>query len=148
MNHELAELIQAAPAAEIVQLRFALACARRVQHLLESAEVAQDLEVLQRHIDGECDKAALKRAAARAAGLATRHRGSPSIDGTAHAAVSATHCVARAIAGRAQEAAQYAAYAQVYSYSCHAVTDPAAYAEEHAWQIDAWRAIVESHTVD
>lgn len=143
MNLELAVLITAAPAEDAVHLRFALACARRVQHLLENPEVMQQIEVLQSCVDGRCDKAALGRAAASAADLATRHRGSPSIDGTAHAAVSATHCVARAVAGDAEGAADYAAYAMVYSYSCHAVTDPSAYAGEHAWQIDTWRSLLE-----
>jgi hypothetical protein len=141
MHVDLAELIKRGPAGDAVQLRFALACARRVEHLLEHPEVAQQLAVLQSYVDGDCDKAALERAAAIAADLATRHRGSPSIDGTAHAAVSATHCVARALAGRAQEAAGYAAYAMVYSYSCHAVTDPSAYAGEHAWQLETWREL-------
>lgn len=146
MNPELARLINTVPAGDGRCLRFALACARRVQHLLENPEAAQQLEVLQSWVDGACGKAALERAAATAADLATRHRGSPSIDGTGHATVSATHCVARAVAGDANGAADYAAYAMVYSYSCHAVTDPPAYAGEHAWQIDTWRALAETAT--
>ncbi len=147
MNSELENLIRAVPPGDTQRLHFALACARRVQHLLENPEVMQQIEVLQSCVDGRCGKATLDRAAASAADLATRHRGSPSIDGTAHAAVSATHCVARAVAGDAQGAADYAAYAMVYSYSCHAVTDPSAYAGEHAWQIDTWHALAETATV-
>jgi hypothetical protein len=90
---------------------------------------------------GRVDRAALDVAAAEAATLATAHRGSVSIDGTAHAAVSATHAVARALAGRVLEAADYAAYAMVYSYSCSAVTDPSAYADEYRWQVETWQTL-------
>lgn len=142
MNTALAALLAAAPADDPRRWQFALACALRVQHLLEDPEVVAPLRVLQAFVAGTADHAALEHAAAHAAALATRHPGSRSLDGAAHAAVSATHAVARAVAGRAQEAADYAAYAMVYSYACHAVSDPAAFAGEHAWQVEAWHACI------
>lgn len=69
------------------------------------------------------------------------HRGSNSIDGSAHAAVSATYAVANALAGRALEATSYAAYASVYSYSGYAVTEPAAFEDEFAWQVDKFKEL-------
>jgi hypothetical protein len=49
--------------------------------------------------------------------------------------VSATHAVADALAGRALDAASYAAYAAVYAYSGSAVTDPSAFDQEFRWQV-------------
>jgi hypothetical protein len=141
MNRELAVLMAAQPADDLRCRRFALACVQRVRHLLESADVIAQLEVLQAFVDGRLDRAALNHAAVLAADLATRQRGSSSIDGTAHAAVSATHAVAKALAGRAAEAADYAAYAAVYAYASHAVTDPEAFAGEYAWQIETWQGL-------
>ena len=141
MNPALAPLLATRSKDDPLHWRFALACVARVQHLLESTEVIAQLAVLRAFVEGACDRATLDRAAAVAAGLATRHRGSSSIDGTAHSAVSATHAVARALAGRAGEAADYAAYAAVYAYASHAVTDPEAFAEEHAWQLETWQRL-------
>lgn len=142
MNTALASLLAAYPRQHPLRWRFALACVERVQHLLENAEVNAQLAVLRGFVDGVCDREMLEQAATRAAHLATRHPGSVSIDGAAHAAVSATHAVAKALAGRVEQAADYAAYAAVYAYAAHAVTDPDAFAGEHAWQRDTWQALV------
>lgn len=148
MNAELAALAAQTPGDAMQRWRFGLACVRRVRHLLEQEDVRAVADVLEAYVGGTADAPALAEAAARAAELATRHRGSVSVDGTAHAAVSATHAVAKALAGRALEAADYAAYAMVYAYACHAVTDPAAYAAEYAWQVETWAALVRGGSAD
>jgi hypothetical protein len=43
--------------------------------------------------------------------------------------------VARALAGRALDAASYSAYAKVYAYSGSAVMDPSAFESEVRWQL-------------
>ena len=75
--------------------------------------------------------------------VAASHPGSRSIDGTAHAAVSATYAVYQAVAGRALQAAEYAAYATVYAYGAYAITDPDAFAEEFAWQVSAFKGLLQ-----
>lgn len=140
MNDALAPLVRGSPADDARRWRFAAMLVGRVRHLLEQEAVLACARVLDDFVAGRVDRASLERTAAEAAVLATAHRGSVSIDGTAHAAVSATHAVARALAGRVLEAADYAAYAMVYSYSCAAVTDPSAYADEYRWQVEAWNA--------
>jgi hypothetical protein len=78
--------------------------------------------------------------------VANSHRGSPSLDGAAHAAVSATYALANALAGRALEAASYAAYASVYAYGGYAVSDASAFEPEHAWQADELRRLAAAVT--
>jgi hypothetical protein len=120
---------------EALRLSFGLACASRVRHLLEDPRALAGLDVLRDYVAGGVDRAVLQSAAAELKDVANRHRGSNSIDGSAHAAVSATYAVANALAGRALEAAGYAAYATVYAYGGYAVNDPSAFAPEHAWQV-------------
>lgn len=129
---------------EALRFAFAYACASRVRHLLEEPRAVDCLDVLRRYVAGEEHVGELADAAAEVAGLANRHRGSSSIDGTAHAAVSATFAVAKALAGEALEAANYAAYATVYAYGGYAVNDPGAFEPEHAWQVNALRECVEN----
>ena len=51
--------------------------------------------------------------------------------------MSATYAVASALAGKALRAAEYAAYAAVYGQGGYgAVSDPASFDIEHAWQAD------------
>ena len=78
--------------------------------------------------------------------MANRHRGSNSIDGSAHAAVSATYALANALAGRALEAASYAAYAAIYAYGGYAVNEPSAFEPEFQWQLVQLRQLVSSST--
>ena len=150
MNNELSRLAGEAgldsPAMEHLRLAFGLACAERVRHLLEDAEAVECLAVFRSHVTGEGDAAAFDTARAAIAEIANRHRGSNSIDGTKHAAVSATYALAKAMAGRALEAAGYAAYATVYAYGGYAVTDPAAFESEFAWQIEAFKALRANHS--
>ncbi len=138
MNEALGRLVRADGVSDAVRWRFAATLVARIRHLLEQDAVRACAQVLDDFVAGRVERAALEAAASEAAILATAHHGSVSIDGTAHAAVSATHAVARARAGKVLEAADYAAYAMVYSYSCSAVTDPSAYADEYRWQVEVW----------
>jgi hypothetical protein len=131
---------------EALRLAFGLACASRVRHLLEDPRALAGLDVLRDHLAGGADRAALSAAAAELKDVANRHRGSNSIDGSAHAAVSATYAVANALAGGALEAAGYAAYATVYAYGAYAVNDPSAFAPEHEWQIAELRRLLRRAT--
>jgi hypothetical protein len=145
MNHSLAYLATSsnldAPTREPLRLAFGLACASRVQHLLEDPQAIECLGHLQAYVDGTADRAALDQARKVIAKVANSHRGSNSIDGTAHAAVSATYAVANALAGRALDAASYAAYATVYAYGGYAVNDPQSFEAEFAWQVERFREL-------
>ena len=140
MNHALdhlaAELALAAPANERLLLEFGYACARRVEHLLEEPEVAECLRGFGAHLAGAGDRARLGRLALEAARLANHHQGSRSIDGCGHAAVSASYAVAKAIDGKALEAASYAAYAAVYAQGgSAAVAERESFQPEFEWQV-------------
>jgi hypothetical protein len=126
-----------AKAADPERLRFAFgyACAERVRQMLEDAEVVRSLDVLAGYLSGHVGRDALSQAAAYAASLANRHQGSRSLDGVGHAAVSASYAVANALAGRASQAAEYAAYAAVYGGGGYgAVADPDSFVPEREWQ--------------
>ena len=86
-------------------------------------------------VAGRSDAAALAAASREIAAVANRHRGSDSIDGCAHAAVSSTFAAANALAGRPLEAGSYAAYAAVYAYGGYAINDPTAFEPEFEWQV-------------
>ena len=124
------------PAQELLRLRFGYACALRVSHFIEEQAVADCLSGLGRFLGGTIDRAHLEEQAAQAARLANRHQGSRSIDGAGHAAVSATYAVAHALAGKALQAAEYAAYAMVYGQGGYgAVTDRESFEPEYRWQL-------------
>ena len=146
MNIELHALAAAHSLADenhlALRLKLGLACANRVRHLLEEPRAAELLDVLQAFVDGRSDDASLARAADEAAQLANHHRGSTSIDGTQHSAVSATYAVANALAGKALDAAEYAAYATVYGYGVYAVSDPDSFAPEYRWQVSTLEALL------
>jgi hypothetical protein len=126
----------AAPANERLRLAFGHACAQRVRHLLEDEAVTACLDGLGRYLAGGMERAEFDALAAQAAALANRHPGSKSIDGAGHAAVSASYAVANALAGKALQAADYAAYAAVYGQGGYgAVADRASFAPEFAWQV-------------
>jgi hypothetical protein len=141
MNQALSELAAriglAQASRESLRLAFCLACAGRVERLLEDPRAVDCLAVLRRFVAGEADAADLRAAAGKIAAVANSHRGSKSMDGSGHAAVSATYAVANALAGRALEAADYAAYAVVYDYGAYAVADPSAFEAEFEWQVAA-----------
>ena len=56
------------------------------------------------------------------------------------------HAVANALAGKALEAADYAAYSTVYGYGSYAVNDPDSFAPEHAWQLAALTQLLREET--
>ncbi|MDQ0586382.1 hypothetical protein [Variovorax paradoxus] len=121
---------------EALKLAFACACVERVRHLLEDERVTCCLDVLVAYIEGRADRGALDQAAAEAAGLASQHQGSRSLDGVGHAAVSASYAVANALAARVDQAADYAAYAAVYGAGGYgAVCDPESFVTESNWQL-------------
>lgn len=102
------------PVNERLRLQFGHACAMRVRHFVEDPAVADSLVGLGQYLAGTLGREELDRLAQVAARLATQHQGSSSIDGSGHAAVSASYAVANALAGKARQAAEYAAYAAVY----------------------------------
>jgi hypothetical protein len=124
------------PAEERLRLEFGYACAVRVQHFIEEQAVADCLASLGKFLRGTIDRAHLEEQALQAARLANQHQGSKSIDGAGHAAVSATYAVANALAGKALQAAEYAAYAVVYGQGGYgAVSDPESFEPELRWQV-------------
>lgn len=140
MNAALDRLAQQvelhAPSNERLRLAFGYACVLRVKHLLEEPAVAECLFALDQYLSGSLNHAALEQHVAEAARLANHHQGSKSIDGCGHAAVSATYAVANALAGKALQAAEYAAYAAVYGQGGYgAVTDRESFEPEFAWQV-------------
>lgn len=121
---------------EALKLAFACECVERVRHLLEDERVASCLDILVTYVKGGADRGALDQAAAEAAARANQHQGSRSLDGVGHAAVSASYAVANALAGRAVQAADYAAYAAVYGSGGYgAVCDPESFVVERNWQL-------------
>ena len=104
--------------------------------------------MLQAYVEGRSDDDVRSAAAEEAATLANHHRGSQSIDGTGHSAVSATYAVAAALAGKVQDAAEYAAYSLVYGYGGYAVSDPDAFAPEYAWQVSALESLLATQTAE
>ncbi len=150
MNHALERVARTvdldSPANERLRLAFARACVQRVAHLLEDPEAVAALQALGHFLAGETDRDALARVAADAARLANRHPGSRSLDGCGHAAVSATYAVACAVAGKALQAAEYAAYAAVYGQGGYgAVADPESFEPEYAWQAERFTMLAEAH---
>jgi hypothetical protein len=125
-----------------LRIAFGLSCVERAEHLLTERAVIDCLGVGKAFLKDDVDYAALCKAAEVAADLSTKHAGSNSLDGSGNAAVSTSYGVAAALGGRALEAAEYAAYAKVYSYASYAVTDLANYADEHEWQIARFKALI------
>jgi hypothetical protein len=124
------------PAQDRLRLEFGHACVLRIEHLLEDPQVTECLAVLGRFLAGSVDRSHLDEAAQGASLLANRHQGSKSIDGCGHAAVSGSYAVANALAGKALQAASYAAYAAVYGQGGYgAVADRESFEPEFQWQV-------------
>lgn len=131
-----------------LRLRFGLSCARRVSHLLERPEVIEGLAALERVLAAPAGLNELPALAARLAELANSHQGSRSIDGVGHAAVSATYACAKAMEGKARQAAEYAAYAMVYGEGGYGATsDPSAFDPEYKWQAAKLRELLSGQPV-
>jgi hypothetical protein len=125
------------------RLKFGLLCTTRVEHLLEQSEVVDCLEALRDFVDDPGLRDKLPELIERSDALANRHQGSRSIDGVGHAAVSATYACAKAIAGRARQASEYAAYAAVYGHGGYGATsDPTAFEPEFQWQALQLQAVL------
>jgi hypothetical protein len=125
------------------RLKFGLLCAGRVAHLMEQPDVLACLEALRAIVDNPGIRDVSPALIARSDELASRHEGSRSLDGVGHAAVSATYACAKAIAGRARQAAEYAAYAAVYGQGGYGATcDPAAFEPEFEWQAQQLQALL------
>lgn len=140
MNRELdrlaTDLALDDAAQERLRLAFAHECVARVRHLLEDPRVVAALDGLGAYLQGTLSREQLAALAEDAERLANRHPGSKSIDGCGHAAVSATYAVAKALAGRAREAADYAAYAGVYAQGgSAAVAQRESFDAEFGWQV-------------
>jgi hypothetical protein len=146
MNHELDRLAREIgledPENERLRLLFGHACVSRAVHLLESDAVRDGLAVLGEYLEGRVDRETLELAAGLVQRLARQHPGSKSLDGCGHAAVSASYAVAKALAGKALQAAEYAAYAVVYGQGGYgAVADLASFEPEFAWQVERLRSL-------
>ena len=130
------------PEHERLRLAFGHACITRIEQLLEEPEVINCVRVLGEYVNGTADEASFRRAQKDAEQLANRHRGSKSIDGCGHAAVSASYAVANAINDKALQAASYAAYATVYAAGGYgAVADAEAFEPEFRWQLNMLREL-------
>ena len=127
---------------ERLRLVFGHDCVERVRHLLEDRRAVEALDGLAAFVAGRLARARFDALVQQAALLAGQHPGSGSIDGCGHAAVSATYAVAKALAGRAREAADYAAYATVYAQGgAPAVAERESFATEFAWQAERLAAL-------
>ena len=142
MSPELDRLLFALePASDVnlgERLEFGLLCASRVAHLLEKSEVLACLESLRAIVKNPHIRGELPDLIARSDELANGHQGSKSLDGVGHAAVSATYACAKAIAGRARQAAEYAAYAAVYGQGGYGATSDVSHLEGRYlyWWVD------------
>jgi hypothetical protein len=128
-----------------LRLVFSHDCVERVRHLLEDPRAVEALDGLAAFLAGRLDRARFDGLVQQAARVAGQHPGSRSIDGSGHAAVSATYAVAKALAGRAREAADYAAYATVYAQGgASAVAERESFSTEFAWQAERLAALAQA----
>jgi hypothetical protein len=124
------------PENERMRLEFGYACALRVKHLLEDPAVVECLLALGQFLEGSVPRSRFDMDVQRVSTLANQHQGSKSIDGCGHAAVSGSYAVANALAGKALQAADYAAYAVVYGQGGYgAVADRESFEPEFQWQV-------------
>jgi hypothetical protein len=138
LDRLLRELEPPSGANEPARLAFGLACIERVAHLLEEPAALSCLAAFRQGVRAGAGADVLSALAAQAEDVANRHPGSRSLDGVGHAAVSATYATARAIAGRARQAAEYAAYAAVYGQGGYGATsDVESFVPEYEWQAKA-----------
>lgn len=142
LQHLAKEVALDSPSNERLRLGFGYACACRVKQFLEEPAVVECLRGLDAFLNGSLSRAEFDALVTESARLANQHQGSRSLDGSGHAAVSATYAVANALAGRALQAADYAAYAAVYGQGGYgAVTDRESFEPEFAWQADCLAAL-------
>ncbi len=139
----LAHEVSLNTAPERLRLQFGYACAQRVEQFIEQPEVLHCLCGLGAFLAGTIEHTELSALATKAARLANQHQGSRSLDGSGHAAVSATYAVANALVGKARQAADYAAYAAVYGQGGYgAVADRQSFEPEFEWQVKCLSQLV------
>jgi hypothetical protein len=126
-----------------LQLRFALKCMEDIAGNLEDQTAIEALTKFRDIVTGDPSqhKVRLMSLAEELNKIASSHPGSKSIDGTRHAAVSATYALAKAVNNRPVDAAAYSAYSLVYGYGGYAVNDPDAFAEVHQRQLGYLREL-------
>ena len=121
-----------APAQAGLALAFGVACVQRVRHLIVGQRALDALARPVEYVAEEADDEVLHKAAQVVADVAQSHPVSDLIDGAGSAMASATTGPTRALDGQPVDAAGYCAYAAFYAYLSSSVTDPHAYADEHA----------------
>jgi hypothetical protein len=127
----------------MLRLAFGYECVRRIEHLLEEPGVIECLHVLGSYVCSEREPQGFSETQQKAERLANQHRGSKSLDGCGHAAVSASYEVANAVNAKPLQAASYAAYAKVYADGGYAaVAVPEAFEPEFLWQVGALSTLV------
>lgn len=124
-------------ASEELAHRFALCCIEDIANQLEDPAVIKAYGQYKAAVTvfDDASKPSLQALGVELQRLAQSHPGSTSIDGTRHAAVSATYALAHAAQGHAVQAAAYAAYSHLYGYAGYAVQDPALFSEVHRQQL-------------
>jgi hypothetical protein len=142
---KIADLLNSIDGDLYLVLRFGLKCVEEVAGNLENDDVIAVLNEFRRCLNdfGPTTEEEVKGLAVTISKLAASHPGSRSIDGTRHAAVSATYALARAVNRNAIDAAAYAAYSCVYGYGGYAVSDPEAFAEVHHRQLGYLRKLMD-----
>lgn len=147
MNSELRNLVDQmglnAPEMERVRFEFCFACASRINHLLELDEALSAYQDFKSYLEGELNLVEFENLQKSIFGIANKHQGSKSLDGTKHSAVSATYALANAINGNAVAAAEYAAYSKTYGYGGYAVSDLESYQEEYSEQVNILKRLIE-----
>jgi len=127
-----------------LRFQFALQCMDEVASNLEedlAVDSFKKFKHLVNHFNDD-SKDALTKLAIEMQKVAQSHPGSKSIDGTRHAAVSATYALAKAVEGDAVQTAAYAAYSSIYGYGGYAVNDPDFFSEVHNKQLEKLRQLI------
>ena len=133
---------------EKLKYQFSLQCVSEVSSNLEDEAAIGAFEKF-KSLNSNFDSSTpneLKNLSDELKGLAQSHQGSKSIDGTRHAAVSATYALSKAVEGNAAQAAAYAAYSSIYGYGGYAVNDPDSFSEVHQRQLEILEKLKLQHS--
>lgn len=151
MNRQLRSLVTShnldSEQFQMQRVEFGFACIKRIAHLLIDERLTAVLHNTRLYLSGSLAQASFDESVDLAQKIAQSHAGTNGIDGVGSAAVSATFAVAKALSGDAVNAAEYAAYAAVYSYASHTVTDPSAYEKEYQWQVDTLEKLLTESSI-
>ena len=133
---------------EKLKYQFSLQCVSEVSSNLEDEAAIGAFEKFKSLISNfdSSTPNELKNLSDELKGLAQSHQGSKSIDGTRHAAVSATYALSKAVEGNAAQAAAYAAYSSIYGYGGYAVNDPDSFSEVHQRQLEILEKLKLQHS--